>query len=299
MSDAVLGPNRYGKAETRVVRVDRSGPEHALTDLNVSVALSGDLTDTHLSGDNANVLPTDTQKNTVYAFAADGVASPEEFGLRLARHFVATQEPITGACVQLEQYGWARLGPHSFRRTGPEVRTARVEHAASGTTVVAGVRDLVVLNTTDSEFTGYVVDGYTTLAPTTDRVLATAVDARWRYAGVDGAAADGAAVEGAAVEDDWDALWAQVRDCLLAAFAGTYSLALQQTLYAMGARVVDEVPEVAEVRLTLPNRHHFLVDLAPFGRENPGAVYHAADRPYGLIEGTVLRSGVVADPRFW
>ena len=38
-----LGPNRYGKAETRVVRVDRSDPEHRLVDLNVSVALAGSL----------------------------------------------------------------------------------------------------------------------------------------------------------------------------------------------------------------------------------------------------------------
>ena len=283
MSEAVLGPNRYGKAEVRVVRVDRSGPEHRLTDLNVSVALSGDLTETHLSGDNANVLPTDTQKNTVYAFAADGVGAVESFGLRLARHFVASAGPISAARVRLESYAWERLGPHSFRGGGPEVRTAVVTHAASGTGVVAGVRDLVLLNTTDSEFTGFAVDAYTTLAPATDRILATAVDARWRYAAADG---------------DWDALWARARDCLVAAFAGTYSLSLQQTLYAMGARVVDEVPEVVEVRLVLPNRHHVGVDTAAFGRP-VGGVYHAADRPYGLIEGTVLRAGAAADPAEW
>jgi urate oxidase len=287
MSGAVLGPNRYGKAETRVVRVDRSSPEHRLVDLNVSVALSGDLTAAHLAGDNANVLPTDTQKNTVYAFAADGVAAPEELALRLARHFVGTQRAISGAVVAVDSYGWERLGLHSFRRTGPEVRTARAAHGSAGTTLVAGVRDLVVLSTTGSEFVGFAVDEYTTLAPASDRVLATAVDARWRYAGVEG---DGPA---------WDARWTRVCGLLLEAFAGTYSRSLQETLYAMGARVVDAVPEVAEVRLSLPNRHHFLVDLTPFGRENPGAVYHAADRPYGLIEGTVLRAGTEPDPEAW
>ena len=48
------------------------------------------------------------------------------------------------------------------------------------------------------------------------------------------------------------------------------------------------VPELCEVRLALPNKHHFVVDLAPFGLANEDEVYYAADRPYGLIEGTVL-----------
>src|SRR5262249_12311291 len=69
------------------------------------------------------------------------------------------------------------------------------------------------------------------------------------------------------------------------------SLSLQQTLYAMGEAVLAACPEVAEVRLSLPNKHHFLVDLGPFGLDNPGEVFYPADRPYGLIEGTVCRAG--------
>lgn len=295
---AVLGPNRYGKAETRVVRVQRDADVHELVDLNVSIALAGELTATHLSGDNAAVLPTDTQKNTVFVFARDGIASAEEFALRLARHFVGTQNAITSAVVDIERYGWAHItdsdgapAPHSFRRDGSEIRTVHVEHGSpggeDGELVVAGVRDLFVLNTTGSEFTGFAVDEYTTLAPASDRILATAVSARWRY---DGRVTD---------SGEWDALFARVRECLLAAFAGTYSRSLQQTLFAMGAHVIDEVPPVVEVRLTLPNRHHFLADLTPFGRDNPGTVFHAADRPYGLIEGTVLRDGTAPDRRAW
>ncbi len=87
--DIVLGANQYGKAETRLVRVDRDGERHTVRDLNVSVALGGDLESTHLTGDNAAVLPTDSMKNTVYAFARRyGVGQIEDFGLRLARHFV-------------------------------------------------------------------------------------------------------------------------------------------------------------------------------------------------------------------
>ena len=271
----VLGRNRYGKAETRLVHVSRGGDTHDLVDLNVSVALSGDLAATHLTGDNAGVLPTDTMKNTVYAFAREhGVGAPETFGLLLARHFVTTQPQVSAAKVTLEAYGWERLGPHSFRRSGDHVRTAMVTVTGEGAQVVSGLKDLVLLNTTDSEFHGYPRDRYTTLAETTDRILATAVDARWRHLG------DAAG---------WDASFAGAREALVAAFVGTHSYSLQQTLYAMGERVLRSRPEIAEIRLALPNKHHYLVDLAPFGLENPREVFIAGDRPYGLIEGTVTR----------
>jgi len=273
-----LGPNRYGKAQTRLVTVRRDGGRHDLTDLTVSVALAGDLAATHLTGDNGAVLPTDTQKNTVYAFArAHGVAGPEEFGLRLARHFVASQPAITRAEVTIEAHGWERLGPHSFRRDGRETRLAAVTvDGAAGVTVECGLTGLVLLNTTASEFTGFVRDAYTTLPETTDRILATAVDARWRHA---------------AAEADWDDSYAAVRDALVAAFVDTHSRSLQQTLYAMGERALRTRPELAEIRLSLPNRHHLLVDLAPFGLDNPNEVFVATDRPYGLIEATVVREG--------
>jgi urate oxidase len=280
----VLGPNNYGKAETRLVSV-RRGSEHDLIDLNVSVTLAGDLAATHLSGDNAGVLPTDTQKNTVYAFARRyGIGEIEEFGLRLARHFVDSQPTITAARVSIDCYPWQRLGPHSFARAGSSMRTAAVSYDGAQTQVVSGVKDLVLLNTTDSEFHGFAVDGYTTLPPTDDRILATAVTAQWRH--------DSTGV-------DWAASYAEVRAALVDAFVGTYSYSLQQTLYAMGRAAVTARPEVVEVRLSLPNKHHFLLDLAPFGLDNPGEVYVATDRPYGLIEGTVLRSGATPAPLAW
>jgi urate oxidase len=281
----VLGHNNYGKAETRLVHVHRGEDGvHDLVDLNVSVALAGDLDAVHLRGDNAGVLPTDTQKNTVYAFARSGVGEIEAFGLRLARHFVDTQPSITRSRVTIEEYGWRRLGPHSFERSGGGVRTAAVSYDGATAYVVSGVADLVLLNTTDSEFHGFAVDEYTTLAPTRERILATAVQAWWRHAGDD---------------VDWGQSYPAVRSALVAAFAETHSLSLQQTLYAMGQAAVTARPEVLEVRLSLPNKHHFLVDLTPFGLDNPNEVYVAADRPYGLIEATVLREGVAGAPLAW
>ncbi|GGM07786.1 factor-independent urate hydroxylase [Dactylosporangium sucinum] len=268
----MLGSNQYGKAEIRIVRVDRRPGGDELTDLNVSVALRGDLAASHLTGDNSNVLPTDTQKNTVYAFARQhGIDSIESFAQRLAEHFVASQESIREARVSIEQYLWRKVdGNHTFERTA-ETRTATVHHGPHGTQTVSGVRDLVLLKTTDSEFHGFVKDRYTTLPETADRILATSVNATWRHDGADPGAAKRALVE---------------------AFADTHSLALQQTLYGMGSRVLERCPEVVEVKLSLPNKHHFLVDLTPFGLDNPNEVYYAADRPYGLIEGVVRRDGV-------
>jgi urate oxidase len=272
--NVVLGPNNYGKAETRLVHVRRDRAEHELADLTVSVALAGDLAGTHLHGDNAALLPTDTQKNTVYAFARDGVGQVETFALRLARHFVDSQPSITRSRVAIAEHGWRRLGPHSFARTGECTRTVVASYDGSTSWVVSGITDLVLLNSTGSEFHGFVRDQYTTLPDADDRILATAVRANWRHLGAD--------------EKDWDTSFAAAREALVGAFVNTYSLSLQQTLYAMGAAVLG-VDGIVEVRLSLPNKHHFLVDLAPFGLDNPGEVFYAADRPYGLIEGTVLR----------
>ncbi|WP_133917762.1 factor-independent urate hydroxylase [Streptomyces sp. NBC_00582] len=288
-----LGPNQYGKAENRVVRITRDGATHHIKDLNVSVSLSGDMDEVHYSGSNANVLPTDTTKNTVYAFAKEkGVDSAEQFGIHLARHFVTSQDAIHRARIRVEEYAWERIehsgeGAHSFVRRGQETRLTQITYDGSSWEVVSGLKDLTVMNSTDSEFRGYVKDRYTTLPEAHDRVLATDVSARWRFHWSDDS------------QDapDWDASYAEVKGHLLRAFAETYSRSLQQTLYAMGARIIEHRDEIDEVRFSLPNKHHFLVDLAPFGLKNDtadGAVYFAADRPYGLIEATVLRDGCEA-----
>jgi urate oxidase len=291
----VLGENRYGKAETHVVRIGREGPEHSIKDLTVSVALSGEMEQVHLSGDNAAVLPTDTQKNTVFAFAQKyGIETAEHFAVLLAQHFVDSQPTIRRARVEVAEHLWERIRPwggrrephaaqehgHSFVRSGRETRTAVVHYDGQQTHVVSGLEDLVVLNSTDSEFHGFIKDEYTTLPETRDRVLATAVSARWRRAET-----DGAEIRAADFDGDYDV----ARAAMLEAFAETYSLSLQQTLYAMGSRVLLECPGVCEVRFALPNRHHFTVDLQPFGLANPNETFYAADRPYGLIEGTLLR----------
>ena len=291
-----LGGNQYGKAEVRLVHVARgAGPagEDLLRDWNVSTSLSGDLADTHLTGSNAKVLPTDSQKNKAYALAKElgGDVEPEAFGLELASFFVSSQEPITRARVRVEEYGWTPIGAggHSFARSGDLVRTTVVQvDAALGTSVVSGLEDLTVMNTTASEFWGYPKDAYTTLPETKDRVLATSVNASWRFRP--------SAVAGGV---DWGAAFHAAKSTVLATFAGTYTYSLQQMLYAIGTALLSDVPSVCEVRLSLPNKHHYVVDLSPFGLENDREVYLAGDRPYGLIEGTLLADDSPQDPLAW
>lgn len=297
---AMLGQNQYGKAENRVVRITRDGDTHHIKDLNVSVALSGDLEEVHLSGSNAHCLPTDTTKNTVYAFAKEhGIESAEQFGIHLARHFVTSQEPIHRARIRIEEYTWDRIETseanarfigadevrHSFVRKGQETRLTQITYDGERWQVVSGLKDLVVMNSTNSEFWGYIKDQYTTLKEAYDRILATEVSGRWRFNWTDDEQR----------MPNWERSYAQVKKHLLDAFAETYSLSLQQTLYQMGSRIITHRAEIDEVRFSLPNKHHFLVDLEPFGLKNDHEVYYAADRPYGLIEATVLRDGVEAE----
>jgi urate oxidase len=287
----VLGANAYGKAECRVVRIVRNGARHEIRDRNVSTSLHGDFAAAHIEGDQARVLPTDTQKNTVYAFAKDlPEAEPEELALALARHFVTAVAPVAGARVAVEEYAWDRATvggaphDHTFLRRGQEVRTTHVTvDDRGGEWVVSGFDGLVLLKSTGSEFRGFLEDGYTTLQPTDDRIMATSLDVRWRHL----------------TATAWASSYDGIRTLLVERYAEVHSRALQQTLWEMGRAVLEQHEDVAEIRLSAPNRHHFVVDLAPFGRDNANEVFFAADRPYGLICATVRRDDVPCAEIAW
>ena len=321
----VLGSNECGKAENRVVRIYRDSPRHEIHDINVSSALRGTFSSAHLVGDQSNVLPTDTQKQTAYAYAkTKGLVHLESYGLALARHYVDDVEPVDGALIELEEYAWARAvidgveHDHTWTRKGEEIRTSAVTVEGTGdaqqTWVHIGFKDMVILKSTGSEFHGFLEDDLTILEPTTDRVMATSLTAQWRYTTTD---------------VEWDAVYAGVKEVMIERFANLQSLALQQTLWRMGRALLETVPELVEVRLSAPNKHHVLVDLermrgdrqhldmgeavleqfpfiaeirmsAPnkhhfvydlgrFGIENNLEVFNADDRPYGLIQATIER----------
>jgi urate oxidase len=228
-------------------------------------------------------------KNTVYALAREGLSrgSVEDFGRRLAEHLVASGERVHGATVTLTEHPWARLPApggvgehdHAFRRDASGDHVAWVVLDGDEVSVSAGIQDLFLLRTTGSGFVGFQRDALTTLPETDDRILATVVDARWRYS----AAAVGAGM-------DYGATWESVQATLVDRFADHFSPSVQTTLHHIATAILDAHPAVEEVAIELPNRHHLLVDLAPFGQENPGEVFVATHDPFGVISATVARA---------
>jgi urate oxidase len=275
----MLAETAYGKCGVRLVQVVRPGDRHALKDLTVAVRFEGEY-DASYAGDNSDVLPTDTMKNTVYALAARRrIEEPEPFALTLAEHFLDRNPHLRRVTIDITEHLWARVvtgekeHDHAFVRQGPETRTARVSCDRQEAQIRAGIADLLVLKTAGSAFAGFSRDEFTTLQETRDRLLATAVTATWRY---DAGTAYGPA-------------WHAVRRTLLDTFASHESESVQHTLHAMGRAVLDALPDIADIHLVMPNRHHLPVDLEPFGLENRNEIFVATDMPYGLIQATLRR----------
>ena len=279
----MIGWNRYGKARVRLVKVvrpsgnDASSP-HRLVDLTLDVQLEGAFQPVY-DGDNRLCVATDTMKNTAYALARQLPVEPvEAFAAALADHFL-NKPAVERVCISVSEQPWRHLTvqdrphPHAFMHAGTERWTARVLRDQRGTAVSSGVADLVVLKTADSAFEGFPRDEYTTLRETADRILATSVTAVWTYRR----------------ESSSYGAREAIRSALLEAFAAHDSQSVQHTLAAMGDAALGVCPDVTEITLTLPNRHHLLVDLAPFGLDNPNEIFVGTSEPYGLIEATVRR----------
>ena len=281
MPHATLTNTSYGKSRIRLVQVSRRGDRHDVRDLTVAIAFSGDYDTSYTDGDNRDVLPTDTMKNTVYALAArDGAAEPEAFGAILGRHFIANNPKLSKVVVDLVDHGWSRIADgarehgQAFMRRGPEVRTARVTTDRQAVSSIAGVGDLIIMKTSKSAFAGFPRDQFTTLPETHDRLLATALTATWTYNDSD---------------VEFGALFKMIRAALLDAFARHDSLSVQHTLYAMGQCVLDTFDIVDSIALEMPNRHHLPVDLTKFGMDNRNEIFVATEEPHGLIKATLSR----------
>jgi urate oxidase len=276
---SVLSWNRYGKSRIRLVKVRRAGGIHDIVDLTVDVQLEGAFEPVYVDGDNTPCLATDTMKNTVYAMArTDPIEHAEVFAQRLADHF-SSKPAVERARISIAEQRWDRLAangrphPHAFVQAGDEHWTAVVTREAGASRVVSGLAHLVVLKTAESAFSGFPRDAFTTLPDTDDRLLATSITASWTYR-------EGTTDFG--VRD-------RIRAALLETFAAHRSRSVQHTLYAMGEAALAAAADATEITLTLPNRHHLPVDLAPFGLDNPNEIFVATDQPYGVIEATIKR----------
>jgi urate oxidase len=277
----VLSHNNYGKSRVRLVKVNRSSPRHEIKDLDFGIQLEGDFFAAHTEGDNCNVLPTDTMKNTVYAFAKrHDIVEIENFALLLAEHFLSCGEHITHATIKIRENIWRRIKvdgkshTHAFIQCGDEKRATKIEATRESKKITSGIEDLLLLKTTESGFVGFIKDEYTTLPEATDRIFATVVKARWLYC---------------EREIDFKESWNEARRLLIETFAAHNSLSVQQTLYEMGKAVLESREEIVEINLSLPNKHCIPFDLKPFGMDNKNEVFVPIDEPHGLIEATLRR----------
>lgn len=280
---ATLIRNTYGKSHVRLTKVTRRTDRHELKELSVDVQLEGDFSATYLHGDNAQVVATDTMKNIVYVCAKPHALDHlESFGADLAGHFLRHYPQVASVTIDLVEQPWQRImiggadHSHAFHGGGAEKRTGRITCGrGQEPRIESGLDDLLLLKTTDSSFTGFVRDAFTTLPESTDRIFATALSARWLFA---------------ATPSDYDLAHRQIRAAMLETFARHKSLSVQQTLHAMGVAALDACPAIDEIDLRMPNKHRLLVNLQPFGLENNNEIFVATDEPFGLITGTLRRN---------
>ena len=277
-----LGSNRYGKSRVRLSRITRHGDRHEFDEWTVKVLLEGDFEASFTEADNSKILPTDTMKNTVYSLArGSGAATIEVFAMELGDYLLANNPQVSGACVEIEEKAWERLivdgaaEPTTFKLGGPELQTVRaVRNQGRAWSIVSGVDGLVILKTTKSAFTGYINDKLTTLKPATDRIFGTRATAKWEYA---------------AGSPDYAQVRARAISAMLKEFAAHNSMSVQHTLFDMGKAALAAAPEIARITLTMPNLHHLLADLNPFGQDNPNHIFVPIDEPHGYIEATIER----------
>ena len=277
-----LAENRYGKSRVRVVKVKRHPSHHELRDWTVEILLEGDFAPCFTDGDNSNILPTDTMKNTVYSLAGSSKAEcMEEFGKELVVFLLQRNPQVMVARANISEKAWEHLSTHetghptTFVQSSAECQTAEITaNRTDPPAVRSGFNNLVILKTAGSEFVGFIKDSLTTLPESTDRLFGTAVKARWNYS---------------SPAASFAALRSKIRETLLDVFASHKSKSVQHTLYAMGERVLADVREVTDIELTMPNKHCLLVDLSPFGQDNPNEIFVPIDEPHGYIEAHIRR----------
>lgn len=276
----------YGKSSVRLTKVTRRADRHDLIELNVDVSLEGDFSESYTDGDNRRVVATDTMRNTVYAVAADHPAGdPESFALALTKHFVDRNDHVSAANVSAKSTPWQRIMTdgkphrHSFVGAGSELRVCRVRRTRGEVGIVSGLTGLPLLKTTDSAFKGFPRDEFTTLPETDDRIFATLLEAEWTYSP-------------AAVQSDgfdFNAAFENMRAAMIAVFADHKSLAVQQTLYAMGEAALAACPEATRIALAMPNQHRIPFNFAPLGMENRNEIFVTTSEPFGRITAVLER----------
>jgi len=281
----------HGKARVRLLKTNKTSETHKVLELTVDITLWGDYDRVYTHGDNTGLIATDTMKNTVYVIAKKTkFDSLESYGLQLTNHFLKTYPMLSAVKVELQEHPWARAEvggqphQHGFVRARSDYHTASIHRTRQSVQVESGIKDLVVLKTTQSGFVGFFRDQNTSLPECEDRLLSTSVSADWRYTLTPD--------EGT----DFNAVFESVRAALLEEFfgdpkRGVYSKSVQESMFKMGSAVLDAVSSVADVTLDMPNIHFLPVrTLANHGLKWTGEIHQPTSEPHGTICATVQRS---------
>ena len=271
----------YGKARVRVMRVHRDGEHNDVRELTVKTMLDGDFGDSFTIGDNHQVIATDTIKNLTNIVAREELtACAEVFALNLAKRFLGLYGHVARATVTTQETKWVRASfggqphPHAFTLDANGTPFCRVSAGRDGTTITSGITGFTLMKTTQAGWVGYVEDEYTTLPETTDRIVATAMDATWTWN---------------TAPADYDATNALILATLLEVFATTYSRGVQDSLFRMGEAALAKVEELETISMACPNKHYLPINLRPFGVAADNMVFTPTDEPHGQIECTIGR----------
>jgi len=289
----------YGKAGVKMLYVSQKGDKYTIQELEVETSLTLDSEKDYKHGDNRDIIATDSQKNTVYILAKEfGVENLESFGLRLANHFINKYPWVNRARVNITQHPWNRIidpkgseHNHAFVSTPTSTRVAQVIlHRGGVPKVSAGIRGLTVVKTTQSGFVDFVRDEYRSLPDMEDRIFSTIVTADWTYNTARGV--------------DFCATYSEVKNTILDVFAGPakegiFSPSVQQTQYFTQKKILLSVPQIEDVKISMPNRHYFPVDFSKFPLpgitgKGAGQVLLPVDKPSGMITSKLARSEIMS-----
>mmetsp|Transcript_10519 Transcript_10519/g.13009 ORF Transcript_10519/g.13009 Transcript_10519/m.13009 type:complete len:286 (-) Transcript_10519:44-901(-) len=279
---AVVGANRYGKACVRLLKVIKGDPQHSIVNYTVQVLLEGDFEESFTHADNSKVVPTDTTKNTIYCIAKKDFSSPEEYALILGSHFLEMYPQVKKIIVDVTETLWKRMvingkeHDFSFEKPGGEERRVHLEKTRTSTSLSGGIANYIVLKTTDSGFQNFHQCKYTVLPEMTDRILATNVTSYWEYNQLEGV--------------DFTKVHHGIKKIITEKFATEYSKSVQATLWMIAATAISDHKDIAKIKFSLPNLHHWEIDTSRFGLPNDHDIFVAVDEPRGLIEAEVRRA---------
>uniref|UniRef100_A0A803JVI1 Uricase n=1 Tax=Xenopus tropicalis TaxID=8364 RepID=A0A803JVI1_XENTR len=288
-SDVEFAHTAYGKNAVKVLQIKRNGKQHFIKEIEVSVQLTLKSKKDYLEGDNSDIIPTDTIKNTIYALTKlKGIQTIEEFSVEIARHFLTSFNHVTEVKVFINEAPWRRMEKngmshvHAFIYSPEGVHFCELQQKRGGQPAIfSGIKELRILKTTQSGFEGFIKDRFTTLPEVKDRCFSTIVNCKWKY--------------GTSKAVDYDAVWKTILETILDTFAGPYdkgeySPSVQKTLYDIQVLSLRKVPEIEEIEIILPNKHYFTIDMSKMGLTNQDEVLMPTDIPYGNIAGTLRRN---------